>query len=248
MTIKTGKILKSLGLTDGEIKTYLSALRLGPSSVLDLSTATGLTRQSTYNATQHLTELSLMDSSLRGNISVFSAENPAKLLDFAKIRQNEMNSLVSDLENLIPKLEREAGGDKPAVVLLEGKEGLLEAISIVLDSAHSGGYEMVDFSAVQDTLNEGSNAELVKMIMRRGVRDTTAIFTSDIPSDMKSSVKHSVTLPDQDGNFRALVCAFEKKIVLVSFRGRSHTVVIEDELMASALRLIFKNACANLAK
>jgi len=59
-------ILKSLGLLDSEVKTYLASLENGPETVLDLAKLTKLSRQAVYSAIDALTERGLMSSALRG--------------------------------------------------------------------------------------------------------------------------------------------------------------------------------------
>lgn len=239
-------MLKELGLTDGEIKTYLAVLNLGPSSALDLSIATGLTRQSTYNATQRLSDLSLLDFSVRGNISVFSAKDPSCLINFAQSRQRNMDTLVKELSELVPELKMQSGGEKPSVSIPEGKEGLLEAMTVILQSGPGGGYELVDFEAVREKLADHAYEEMEQMVAKQGVRDVTAFFTDSAPDNMLEAVQKAYIIPGEDGGFKSVVCAFEKKIVLVSLRDKVHTIVIEDELLAGALRLLFKYAAIGL--
>jgi predicted transcriptional regulator len=248
MPSKAGKILKALGLTEGEVNTYLAALRLGPSSVLDLSNATGLTRQSTYNATQRLTDFGLLESSIRNNISIFTAEKPSKLLEYAECRQKELNTMIDDLRDLIPDLDRQAGGDKPAIKIMEGKGGMLEAVNTIINCGGEGGYELVDFSAVREMLAPGAFEKMQRIITKRSTRDVTAIYTKDASQELEDVVSRLITVPHEDEGFRTVVCAFEDKIVFVSFQGKVYTIVIEDKLLASTMRMLFKHACGDICR
>src|SRR5512142_2814354 len=122
-------ILKSLGLLDSEVKTYLKALENGPGTVLDLAKSTNLSRQAVYVAINSLTERGLMSSALRGKKRFYAAEHPSKLLEYAKRRNEEMKAQTQDLERLLPEIEMQAGGERPVVKLFEGREGLKAIIA-----------------------------------------------------------------------------------------------------------------------
>ena len=117
-------ILKSLGFLDSETKTYLAALSMGPSTVIDLTKQVKLSRQAVYVAIESLTERGIMSSTLIGKKRFYAAEKPEKLLAYAKRRESELDEHVKDLEKAIPDLELRTGGERPSVKVLEGKEGL----------------------------------------------------------------------------------------------------------------------------
>ena len=108
-------ILTSLGLLESEVKTYLAALGLGPSTVIALSKATKLSRQAIYDALSALVEHGIMSSVLKGKKRHYLAEHPDTLLAYAKKRKSDLGVQVKNLKRLVPILTLHLGGDRPVV-------------------------------------------------------------------------------------------------------------------------------------
>lgn len=233
------KILSSLGLLDSEIKTYMAALKNGPSTVLELTKTTNLSRQAIYTAIQQLTDRSLMSSLMRGKKQYYTAESPDKLLSYAKRRQEEMNEQIKDLKSAIPELELRAGGEKPVVRMYEGKEGVKAIIEDLKTADVQEFYEIADLEAMRQILKAEDLKPLRDINIKRK-RKVYALYSGEYE---KTGVDTTLmSLPDNMKNFKTSMVAYGNKIALVTFAGNMHSIIIESPHLADTLRILFKLA------
>ncbi len=71
--------LLELGLSDKEAQVYLAMLSLGPSGILEISKAAGVTRTTTYAIVEDLQRRGLVSSVTKGKRIQYSATSPAAL-------------------------------------------------------------------------------------------------------------------------------------------------------------------------
>jgi len=236
---KVAPILKSLGLLESEISTYLAALERGPSTVIDLSKASKLSRQATYTAIELLTERGLMSSVVRGKKRFYSAEPPTKLLAYAKRKDTEMHDRVKDLESLVPELDLVVGGERPVVRVFEGKEGIKTIIQDIQNSAARESYEITDADALYSVLTPEDLKELRGTLQRKN-KKIKGIYAGKVgPKGINVQRK---LLPKGDGGFQANIGIYGNSIAMVTFSGKMYSLIIESPQLAKALKILFENA------
>jgi sugar-specific transcriptional regulator TrmB len=236
---KIVSILKSLGLLDSEVNTYLTALERGPSTVIDLAKVSKLSRQATYTAIEFLIERGLMSSALHGKKRFYSAEPPVKLLAYAKRKDVEMHEQVKDLEGLIPELELQIGGEKPVVKVFEGKEGIKTIIQDIQNSAAKVSYEITDADALYDVLKPEDLKELRGALRRRN-KKIIGIYAGKVkPKGINVQRK---LLPSVEGGFQSNIGIYGNSIAMVTFTGKMYSLLIESPQLAKALKVLFEYA------
>ena len=164
-------ILRSLGLADSDVTTYLNALQHGPSTVVDLSKRTNLSRQAVYLSIDAMTERGLMSSIQRGKKRYFTAEPPTKLLAYAKRRAQQVEDHIGDLEKAIPQLELRVGGEKPVVRLYEGKE----AVRAHLEDAQKNRVKHIDEMSDLEALGNAFSEEDLDTLRKHIVKNSTTV-------------------------------------------------------------------------
>ncbi len=119
-------ILKHLGLSEKEIQTYLSVLKLGPSPVRKISEETKINRGTTYDILKSLIGLGLLSYYHKDKHQYFTAEDPEKLKDLLKDKQNTLSKLDNEINRIIPELKSiyNKAGEKPVVKYYEGLIGI----------------------------------------------------------------------------------------------------------------------------
>ena len=232
-------ILASFGLLESEIKTYLAALTNGPSTVLDLTKKTHLSRQATYTSIEALSKRGLMSSVHRGKKQYYTAERPDKLLSYAKRKETEMSDMIKDLAAALPELELQAGGEKPVVKVFEGKEGLRAILEDTRLSKPNALHEITDIDAMNMVLTPQDLEPYWQELRRLGTKIYS--FTKLDRLQDESLVKR-VTLPKEESDFKAHIGVHGNKIALVTFEGGMHSIIIESQGLAKALRIIFDRA------
>lgn len=231
-------ILQSLGLQGSEIKTYLTALERGPSTVIDLSKATKLSRQATYVAIETLEKRGLMSSVLHGKKRFYAGEHPEKLLAYAKRHEIEMQGRVRDLERMLPELELQIGGEKPMVRVFEGKEGIREIIEDIRTSVDKDSVEITDYDAMHTILTPDDLEGLRNEIQKRGITIRTMLAGETVPTAFKKKSERYI-LPKEFFGFHSNIGIYGNKIAMVTFEGKMYSVLIESAPLVSALRVLF---------
>ncbi len=129
-------LLKKLGLSDKEIKIYLTLLEYGALSVRSLADLTGINRGTTYDVLKKLQEVGLVSYYISATKQKFVAEDPIKLLLLLKEKEQEIKRIKKEFSDLIPELNslQDRGGDGPSTKLYEGLKGIRFILDDVLAS------------------------------------------------------------------------------------------------------------------
>ena len=93
---KLQKILINIGLSGNEAQVYLTALMLGPTTVLALARATDIKRTTVYGIVEDLKQQGLMRVELKGLKTIYQAENPEKLEQVLLDRHDEFKKKLPD--------------------------------------------------------------------------------------------------------------------------------------------------------
>lgn len=102
--------LQEFGLNDKEITIYLTLLKVGPSTIMDLARKTGIKRSTTHNNVEELIKKGLVSQTNYGERRMVIAEDPEKLKflleqrkwDVNKLEKN-MNEIVNEIYEIVPK-------------------------------------------------------------------------------------------------------------------------------------------------
>lgn len=119
--------LKSIGMSEGEIKVYLALLKLGSIQVSKIKEETGLHRTTIYDFIEKLQNKGLISYVIQNNIKFFKAAEPDKLFDIIKEKQEKVRSIMKHLKTLSQHQEEEI-----EVEIYKGKEGFKTVLNDML--------------------------------------------------------------------------------------------------------------------
>ena len=153
------KILEKLGLSDKEIKVYLTCLSLGPSPVRKIAEQAQINRGTTYDILRSLKELGLVSYYHQDKNQYFIAEDPSKLRDTVTHKQQQLQGVMNELDEIIPQLKSryDDAGSKPVVKYYEGSAGLKIILRDVIDACSELGdkeYYAFSSSTIKEVLYE----------------------------------------------------------------------------------------------
>ena len=112
------EILKQVGLTETEVKVYITLLEIGPNLASTISKKANVERAVTYHTLEKLTRKSVIGYVIKENRKYFSACEPEKLKDLLKEKEDLLNDLIPDLIK-IKKLDEHPF----SIEVFRGKEG-----------------------------------------------------------------------------------------------------------------------------
>ncbi len=121
------EILKELGLSDKEIKIYLTLLKLGQSTVNLIAKKANLNRVTCYDVLKYLQEKGLVSYVIKSGVKYFESAEPRKLLGDLQEKQAKLKSILPDLEAL-----KQSVKEKPSIEVYEGIKGLKTIIEDIL--------------------------------------------------------------------------------------------------------------------
>ncbi len=232
-------ILHSMGLLDSEIKVYLASFELGPNTAIDLAKKTKLSRQAVYVAIDTLTRHGLMTWVMQGKKRLYMAEPPQKLLSFAQSRAREMQQQVKDLENTLPELELQMGGERPVVRIYEGKEGIKAIIQDLNEAKLKEAYEITDVEAMYKVLSAEDLNDLKETAKNNKTQVSGFYSRSQRPEGL---TPHQHLLEGANKDFRANIGIYGNRVAMVTFEGKLYSTLIESEALAKTMRILFKLA------
>ncbi len=232
-------ILKGLGFVGSEIKTYLASLEHGPATVIELTKMTKLSRQATYVVIDSLTARGLMSSLIKGKKRYYISEDPEKLLAYSRRHELEMQERLRDLERVMPSLKLKQSGDRPVVKMFEGKGGILTILEDMIISKPKTFYEISDLESIKHILKSEELIEKLQQLKKIGT--TAKGLISGDPVGKTIAVKRYY-LPKEESGFKADILLYNNKIAFLSCVGKLPSIVIESEVIAHAMKILFEYA------
>ena len=98
------KILEEIGLTNGEIRTYLALLKIGSSSTGGIAKESGVSRSKLYILLDRLGKKGLVSYVEQNGVRYFQAAEPSKVKDYLKEKQENIQKLDNEFDKFLPEL------------------------------------------------------------------------------------------------------------------------------------------------
>ncbi|HEX9804079.1 MAG TPA: helix-turn-helix domain-containing protein, partial [Candidatus Dojkabacteria bacterium] len=153
------EFLASFGLTENETILYLTLLKSGPSSIMDLSRETGIKRSTAHNNVEDLIKKGLAIQTVHKERRRVMAEDPEKLHMLMEQKKWELSSLEKNLPGVVNLINADFPQKKESQELeikyYEGLSGVRSIYYLVLHSRELRSY--VNISQIFNTFPENTN-------------------------------------------------------------------------------------------
>ena len=226
--------LKELGLTENEIKVYLTLLRIGTAQAGRIAVEAALERTSTYNALKRLQEKSIIASVVEGKTRMFSAGLPEKLLDMLTEKEEIARQIIPQLKTM-QKFELE----KENILKFRGYAGVKTVLNDVLRSCDSGeeylmfGSEgqlskrMPEFSRIYVAKKDQKKLKARILLRQANGEKVLSKYTAmkSVPTDVVSLTSVSV---------------YKNKVSLLLWSETPEAIIIDHEDTAKTFRSYFE--------
>ncbi len=128
--------LTKAGLSDKEIKVYVYLLSAGPQPAAQIAKVCGLIRTNAYDIVKKLEERGLTTSLGSEYGRLVKASPPAEISEILETKEQEIDALKSQLQEILPLFENLSAGSAPAgrsqVAYYNGQEGLRKLLRLSL--------------------------------------------------------------------------------------------------------------------
>lgn len=235
-------LFRSIGFLDTESKVYLACLELGPATAQEISRKAKVSRVTTYNAIEALTERGLMSSIMKEKRKRFMVESPDKLISYAEGRIKHAEDAIQHAKNSMDDLKFLQKGDLPVVKIYEGIDALK---NIQEDLINMDGHQSDELGNLDDLLRLYSFKKDLhathEVLKNRGIKRRYIYLTNDKDYPLYNSdvIKHRMNISPNDYNFSGDVLVYSNKVVLSSLKKKQIAVVIENEEIAKTIKTLF---------
>lgn len=132
--------LTKIGLTEGEIRIYDALLELGETTRTELAKKSGISPSKIYDVVNRLMEKGIVSSVKKHGVLHFSAANPARLKDFLKKKEEEIQGEKLVVDSLLPSLLARYGEveEKTDVEVFYGWEGMKTVFNDIVKTLDKG--------------------------------------------------------------------------------------------------------------
>lgn len=245
------EILGELGLSKIQAILYLTSLKHGVLSVLELSKLTKINRQQIYGEAEKLVEHGIYELT-RKDRRKYIAANPAKLIKVGKEKIDETEEILTKLSAILPQFEALAAPKKNKAVVkhFEGLPKIREAYEQELEASKNT--EVLSFAGSIDDVFEFFpesywdkwNKKFIKYESRSRMlvhNSEAARKTADYDQQYKRETRWLQNFP-----LKSNIDVFNNTVLVVSFYDEV-AIWIESHMLAQSYRIMF-NILWELAK
>jgi|SRR3989344_5276802 len=122
-------VLKEYGLSDNEVKIYLTILKIGESTVQKIAKNSEIVRTTTYNILESLQHKGLISFVVKEKIKHFQAADPRVIPEILEEKRKRIKEILPELLAITETIK-----DKPKVMVYEGTRGIKTILEDVLHS------------------------------------------------------------------------------------------------------------------
>lgn len=129
------RILREIGLTEGESKVYLALLKIGLTTIGPLTDQAKVSRSKIYHILNRLIEKGIVSYITKEKTKYFQAENPTKIKEYINKKEKEFEKQKREFEKILPALilQKQNEKTKSEVQVYKGFNG----IQTILDHVYS---------------------------------------------------------------------------------------------------------------
>lgn len=239
-------LLKKIGLNDLEISCYICLLRRSPMKASEISKKLSIPKATVLLALYQLSDrMGIVKRSKKSNSFLFLIENVNDLVNYLKVKEEEMSINRKEIEDSLPELRSLQNFEtkKPKIYYFEGKEGIKQAFEHVLGEAD----EIIGYGSNEDDYKY--LPELCPNYYKRRVQrkiPVTAIIPA-LPFNVKETIKREVEhlrktrLVPKEWNYPIQVNVYKNTTVFYSFE-EGFAMMIKSKPIADCLKKIFEMA------
>jgi sugar-specific transcriptional regulator TrmB len=226
------QVLKQLGLTGSQAKTYLELIKAGSLTPPQLANRIKESRTAAYMSLAKLEEIGLATKVGNAKKTTYSPANPSALEQFIAAKRQEVAATEDLYRDSLPKLLTYyySNRGEPGVKFYQGKEGLTK---IYEDHLRTG----KDVYFIRTPADEEYFGDVLYQYMQK--RAKKGITAHGLAPYFPSSYEYA---QKNDKELRRDMAWFPPKVSLISFGEEAIGTIIESPQIAQALREVFNMA------
>jgi HTH-type transcriptional regulator, sugar sensing transcriptional regulator len=242
MTTIRSESLQQLDLSERQVVIYQALLRLGPASIRDVASESGVNRGSTYETLKQLVNKGMVSYFPKGKRRVFQAEDPERLLSLGESKQQALTVAMEQLKReIIPALKQTQTEFSPGNVrFYEGDDGVELALRDILDSTAKNperGYAVISTKTLREHLYRPF-PNFTRQRVSRGI-NVRVIAVGEGGDDAELAQRK--WLPADEATDASYIAIYPPKVAMITLADKNYPVVIiiDSSAIASTQQLMF---------
>ncbi len=222
------EVLHNFGLTEAEVKLYIELLKIGEATANELAKHTNTNRTFTYDRLKKLMDSGMISYVIKDNKKYFKAAEPSQLLSILKEKEEQVKSILPELEQL--KKTYKAG---PKVDIFSSKKGTRTALNLILREKkevliHGS---ITPFIEIMESYFNIWNQRRIKEKIKVKILTNENL---DIPFS-------EIDLLSEEEKSNTTTFTFGNKIIIVMWADNPVAILIESEEIAKENTLFFNS-------
>lgn len=235
------EVLKQIGLTDTQSKTYLYLIEHGQSTPTEIADGIDESRTTVYSAAQRLEALGIITQKDKGKITAYAPNHPSSLERLAERRLRLAARQAQSLEGALPSLINfyNEHQNEPGATTFYGQEGIKMIWDKVI--ATKAPYYFVrsryDEIADRDALEDFKKARVNSGIESEDI--TPSEFTNNTNKDSQKWLLTRTLLPPDEYDSPVEIDIFGDNVAFLNYAKDGMSTLIESPEIADAMRQFF---------
>ncbi|MGV8086208.1 MAG: TrmB family transcriptional regulator [Candidatus Woesearchaeota archaeon] len=234
------KVLEELGLTQSEIKTYITLLEIGSSTAGLILEKSNLQNSVVHRALNSLIEKGIINYVMEGRRKVYQATEPENFITFIDNKKKNFMELLPELkqkQNILKKSE--------TATIYKGKRGIQEVYYRLINQSakevkeyltFGGGEECANFMGIHWWLNLHTKRVENKLPSRQVFDESVKQIGTDIESKKLTKIRY---LSKEFAQFQETVIVGDYVAINV-FSENAYSFLIKDKKVAQGYKKYFE--------
>ena len=231
-------ILEDLGLTQAEIKIYMTLLELGSSTAGKILKKSKLQNSVMHRALNSLIEKSIINYILEGRRKIYQATDPEHFYNFIDEKKSRFTDILPEL-----KKKQKLAKKKEKATVYKGIRGIKEIYSLMISQKSKeyntfGGGIQVTYQVMGETWWKNLHTRRIanKLKSRQVFDESIRKFGKELDKRQLSQVKF---LPKQFAQLTETVIV-GNKVAIIVFTENPYGFLIEDKIVTDSYRKQFE--------
>ena len=238
------RLLKEIGLTNGETRVYLALLKLGENSVGPIAKKADVSLSKIYEILDNLIKKGLVSHIVKNNTKHFLASEPERIIDYLEKKKDKITQSEEEIRRILPSLKAQKDSSEESVkaTLFEGTRGIKTFYENVLrDSEKNDEILVMGLPKYASDRHEGYFLDWNKRRAKKGVK-IKLIFNSDVKKLGKKREKIKLTKVkylSEGLSTPAWILIYGKGVATIHLTEEPICVVIKDEKVVKSYTHFF---------
>jgi len=227
--------LQEYGLTDKEIKVYLTLLPLGTVNLQEVAKRLDFPRTTVYNTLNYLISKGLVSTIIKKGVNYFSAVDPEKLKDKLEEKKKLIESVLPNLKELRGKIK-----ESSSVEIYEGFKGVYTLLCDVFkekqQTYYFGGYA----GALEILKHIPDHARLMRLEKKIPAKIVIAPMDTELFHNPKYKKLTEMRFLESMRDFPCMILIYGEKVAIHTVKGDLVGIIISNKEMAEAMKIVFE--------